>query len=82
MEAAASPVMQLLSNWQRVAQEIGEVHPQITAAMQKIALATREALTVLARASQGQQQGLPPDQNAAPQGQPQGQPQPQAQQQG
>jgi hypothetical protein len=63
--------MQLLGNWIRVSLEIGQHHQQIMAMMQKIASATREALTILAReATQGQQgqSGLP----AQPESQPTG----------
>ena len=53
LQSPAPPIMQLLGGWHRVSGEIGEVHPQILAMMQKISAATREALTILARAQHG-----------------------------
>ena len=62
LDRAAPPIMQLLSNWQRVSAEIGQVHPQISAPMDKIGKETQSALMVLAReatAQQGQRGGMP-----------------------
>ena len=63
----ASPIMQLLGNWHRVAGEIGAHHPQIASMMQKVASITQEGLMILAREATGQQGGLPTDTTAAPQ---------------
>lgn len=61
LQQAASPVMQLLANWMRVAGEVGQHYSMIADKMNKIAGHCREALMILAReATQGQQgQGLP-----------------------
>jgi hypothetical protein len=65
LQSPAPPILQLLGGWHRVSGEIGQHHPQIASMMQKVASATREALTILAREhvgggiQQGQGQGLP-----------------------
>jgi hypothetical protein len=61
----APKIMELLGNWHRVAGEMGQVHPRIASAMNKIASETQSALMVLARehVQQGQGQGLPTDQS-------------------
>lgn len=66
LQQAASPVMQLLANWMRVAAEVGQHYSMIADKMNKIAGHCREALMILAReATQGQQgQGLPTEQSA------------------
>jgi hypothetical protein len=72
--------MVLLSNWERVAGEIGQFHPRIASMMNKVSSATKESLMILARSfSQGQQQGGLPTQDTTgvpqtAQAQPQAQP--------
>lgn len=71
LDQTAPPIFRLLSDWSRVASEIGQHHPPIADKMQKIAGYCREALTTLARAHQGQQQGGgSPTQDAASQQRP------------
>ena len=73
VQGQAPPVIQLLGNWHRVSAEVGQHFPNIADKMQKIASATREALTILAREhvgggiQQGQGQRVPTDQGAQPQ---------------
>lgn len=73
MEAAASPVMQLLSNWHRVSGEIAQHFPMIASMMQKVASETQQALLILAREASQDQQGQGSQPSATPQtAQPQG----------
>jgi len=63
----APKIMELLGNWHRVSGEMGQVHPQIASAMQKVASETQSALMVLAREhvqGGGVQQGTPTAQTA------------------
>lgn len=71
LQQAAPPVMVLISNWGRVAGEIGQHYSQIADKMNTIQEQCRVALTTLAREqTQGQQQASLPTQ-AAPTAQPQ-----------
>ena len=70
LQDPASPVMQLLANWMRVAGEVGQHYSMIADKMQKITSAVREALMILAREhSQGQQGRRLPSDTDQPQGQ-------------
>jgi len=45
LQSPTPPIMQLLGGWHRVSGEIGQVHPQIASAIQKVASATHDRRT-------------------------------------
>jgi len=72
LQAPAPQIMQLLGGWHRVSGEIGQHFPNIGSMMQKVASATKEALTILAKEhvgggiQQGQGRSLPTETTGAP----------------
>ena len=65
MQGPAPAIMQLLGGWFKVSQEIGQFHPQIAPQMNKVGQAVQESLMILARQTNGQQEGGLPTQDSA-----------------